>query len=294
MSVQPVFDFNKMLDGSIYYRSKLARDMDSRPRFPHNPLHIMYVPIGHVPVDKLSCYSDTDEARELYPCFTPLTDAEKEANELLRQHYIDMPIPHVFRPIPYTIPPLEPVVASVTAGSVTVVVRQELKAALDGRASGSDVSLAAAALHKAAKDTSKASFTPVGGSASDKARDELRIAAALAHMGRVAIGGDIHAHQTRKRARDEKYTRLFSLPEACLHNAVAEGEACRFTLAGPFDPFPREPHHDCAPACDCPVVLGRPEALLEMENPSVRGECVHAESDGVGVVVHPSLHSQIL
>lgn len=198
-----VFDVNKRLDASIYYRSKLARDMDSRPRFPGQPLHIMYIPIGHVPIEKLGCYSDSDEARELYQCFAPLTDAEKESNELLRPHYIDMPLPYVFKPIPFTIPQMEPVVSSVTVGSLTVVVeRKQLKAALDGRASiVSDVSLAAAALHKASKKNT--AFAPVG-SASDLARDALRVAAALAHMGRIAIGSENQASQTKKRVRDEK------------------------------------------------------------------------------------------
>jgi len=202
------FDFNKMLDGKIYYRSKLASEFDSRPLFPSQPTHIMYIPLGHVPVDRLECYSDTEEARELYPCFAPLTDAEKDEKELKRQHYIDIPIPHVFRPIPYTIPPMEPVTSSVTTGSVTVVVRQpaELKAAFDDRAAAlaqADINVAAATLHKAAKDAGAVSFVGIGSvSEEQKARDALRMAAALAHMGRVAITAD--GCPPRKRHRDEK------------------------------------------------------------------------------------------
>jgi hypothetical protein len=188
------FDFNKLLDGKIYYRSKLASEFDSRPLFPSQPTHIMYIPLGHVPVDRLECCSDTD--------------AEKDEKELKRQHYIDIPIPHVFRPIPYTIPPMEPVTSSVTTGSVTVVVRQpaELKAAFDDRAAAlaqADINVAAATLHKAAKDAGAVSFVGVGSvSEEQKARETLRMAAALAHMGRVAITAD--GCPPRKRLRDEK------------------------------------------------------------------------------------------
>jgi hypothetical protein len=111
MSNQPIHTYNfgmNGIHGSVYYRSKRSADLVNTPRFQRYPNQPLYIPIGHGCLETIRSSSDSQEARELYPCFQPLTTEEiefKNANAWKRA-YVEQGYSFVF-PVQLPDPPVD-------------------------------------------------------------------------------------------------------------------------------------------------------------------------------------------
>lgn len=90
------FDFGQGgISGSLYFRSKRASELSNTTHLTRND---GFLPIGYGSLASIQSSSDGPEARELYPCFRPLTADEIqhiEDNEWKRR-YVELPVSTVF------------------------------------------------------------------------------------------------------------------------------------------------------------------------------------------------------
>ena len=90
------FDFGQGgISGSLYFRSKRASDLSNTTHLTRND---GFLPIGYGSLASVQSSSDGPEARELYPCFRPLTADEIQHiqdNEWKRR-YVELPVSTVF------------------------------------------------------------------------------------------------------------------------------------------------------------------------------------------------------
>jgi hypothetical protein len=111
MSNQPIHTYNfgmNGIHGSVYYRSKRSADLVGTPRFQRYPNQPLYIPIGHGCLETIRSSSDSPEARELYPCFQPLTAEEIEVKNgnAWKRAYVEQGYSFVF-PVQLPDPPVD-------------------------------------------------------------------------------------------------------------------------------------------------------------------------------------------
>lgn len=114
--------------GQFIFISKPVTAVDHAFRFPAEPSSPYYAPIGSYAIEELSWPTDEACTRDLYPCFAPWSDTERQARAVHRSQLVELATPKeclvrapLLVPVPGSESPLLALVPYVKADASAVV-----------------------------------------------------------------------------------------------------------------------------------------------------------------------------